>query len=121
MGQIIYFLGDIFPVFLRRFSPFCVVFGRFASFLGPNDGILLPGYRLFSRYGVYIDKNRIKKEMRHKTVGSKFVHAERENVTKYFFLFQAPSTEAGRTAPPPARSCSRTGPASMATTILEIR
>ena len=54
MGQIIYFLGDIFPVFLRRFSPFCVVFGRFASFLGPNDGILLPGYRLFSRYDIYI-------------------------------------------------------------------
>ena len=54
MGQIIYFLGDIFPVFLRRFSPFGVVFGRFASFLGPNDGILLPGYRLFSRYDIYI-------------------------------------------------------------------
>ena len=36
--------------------------------------------------GVYIDKNRIKKEMRHKTVGSKFVHTERENVTKYFFF-----------------------------------
>ena len=54
MGQIIYFLGDIFPVFLRRFSPFGVVFGRFASFLGPNDGILLPGYRLFSRYDVHI-------------------------------------------------------------------
>ena len=54
MGQIIYFLGDIFPVFLRRFSPFGVVFGRFASFFGPNDGILLPGYRLFSRYDMYI-------------------------------------------------------------------